>query len=74
MLVFTRRKDESIQIGDSISVTVVEVRPGKVRLAIDAPDGVRVDRHEVRRRIEVDNAKPSGDESAASTGSLDPGY
>ncbi len=37
MLVLSRQVDEKIIIGDSIVITVVEIRRGLVRLGIDAP-------------------------------------
>jgi carbon storage regulator len=52
MLVLNRRRDERIMIGDDIVVEVVEIRGEMVRLGIEAPREVRVDREEVRRRIE----------------------
>ena len=51
MLVLTRRKGESIFVGDEIVVTVLDACKGRVRLGIEAPIEVKVDRHEVRRRI-----------------------
>jgi carbon storage regulator len=50
MLVLTRKVGEKVVIGDDIVVTVVEIRNGQVRLGIEAPDDVSVDRLEVRRR------------------------
>lgn len=50
MLVLSRYEDESIVIGDDIVVTVVEIRGGKVRLGIEAPRDVPVDRSEARER------------------------
>lgn len=47
MLVLTRRLDESINIGDDVVVTVIEVRGDQVRLGISAPRGVVVDRMEI---------------------------
>ena len=50
MLVVTRKIGESIVIGDDIRIILVEIRSrDKVRLAIDAPKDVSVDREEVRR-------------------------
>jgi len=46
MLVLSRRKDESIMIGDS-EVTIVDIRKDKVRLGIDAPAEIPVHRREV---------------------------
>ena len=47
MLVLTRKVGEAIQIGDSVSVVVLEVRGGRVRLGITAPSEVGVHRSEV---------------------------
>jgi carbon storage regulator len=53
MLVLTRKELESICIGDEIVVTVSEVRGGRVKLAIDAPRHIRVDRGEISDRTAV---------------------
>lgn len=50
MLVLTRKTDEAICIGDSIRVTVLDVRGNKVRIGIDAPANVRIERGELRAR------------------------
>ncbi len=47
MLVLSRRKQESVAIGDAIRVTVVEIRGNRVRLAIEAPKDVKVLRTEL---------------------------
>ena len=47
MLVLSRKRGEQITIGDDITITVVEIGPGRVRLGIDAPDEVAVHRKEV---------------------------
>ena len=52
MLVLSRKKDEKIIIGDSITIMVVEVRGDKVRLGIDAPKEVTVHRSEVYDAIQ----------------------
>jgi carbon storage regulator len=52
-----RRPDESIVIDGRIRVTIVSVKGDKVRLGIDAPPEIRVDRQEIHdRRIEHDDA------------------
>jgi carbon storage regulator len=56
MLVLTRKVGEEIVIGDAIRVTVVAVQGDRVRLGVQAPRNVRVDRHEVRRRREAEAA------------------
>ena len=54
MLVLSREKGERILIGENVTVQVVEIRGDKVRLGINAPDEIQVDREEVRRAIERD--------------------
>jgi carbon storage regulator CsrA len=60
MLVLVRYRDEEIYLETSdgrITVRVLTVLPGKVRLGFDAPECVRIDRREVaeRRRDEQRN-------------------
>lgn len=51
MLVLSRRVGEQIVIGDDIVVTVVDVRNDAVRLGIDGPRSVPINRAEVRRAV-----------------------
>jgi len=62
MLVLSRKKNESIKIGDEITIVVVEVRGDKVRLGIEAPIDVPVHRAEIYDAIKRDgkNPKPLG--------------
>jgi carbon storage regulator len=53
MLVLSRKFGETIVIGNSITVTVMEVQGDRVRLGISAPPEVTVHREEVQRRIEA---------------------
>ncbi|MEY3458191.1 MAG: hypothetical protein RL215_1348 [Planctomycetota bacterium] len=59
MLVLSRKKDEKIVIGDSITLMVIEIRGDKVRLGIEAPRDVTVHREEIyeaiRREAAPDN-------------------
>lgn len=48
MLILTRRVGETLQIGDNISVTVVEVNGNQVRIGIAAPRDVKVMRPEAK--------------------------
>ena len=52
MLILSRKKDESIRIGDDVTVTVMEIRGDKVRIGIEAPKATGVHREEVYLRIE----------------------
>ena len=49
MLVLSRKPGEKILIGDKISVTVVRIAPGIVRIGIEAPDNLPVLREELVR-------------------------
>src|SRR5262245_52590708 len=52
MLVLTRRPGEAIVIANNIKITVVSVGPGRVKLGIEAPPHIRVDRQEIHEKIE----------------------
>lgn len=48
MLIVTRRPGQRIRINGDISITLVDVDPrGVIRLGIEAPADVRIDRQEV---------------------------
>ena len=47
MLVLSRRKNESIVINDDITIMVVDLNHGRVRLGINAPKEVPIHRKEV---------------------------
>ncbi len=56
MLSLTREVGQKILIGDDIVVTVISISGnGRVKLGIDAPRQVRVDREEVLERIRHEN-------------------
>jgi carbon storage regulator len=46
MLILTRRKGETITIGDHIQVQVLNVKGGQVRIGIDAPRDIQINREE----------------------------
>lgn len=52
MLVLSRHRDESIVIGDDVVITIVDIRADKVRLGIEAPLAVPVQRKEVYEAIQ----------------------
>lgn len=55
MLILTRKKGETIVIGDDIRITVMQVdRGANVRIGIEAPNSVKVDRQEIRERKDRD--------------------
>ncbi len=58
MLVLSRRKDESIKIGDDIEITIVSLSKGRVRIGIDAPPELAVHRKEVYDAIQEVVSQP----------------
>lgn len=54
MLVLARRQGEVIVIGDDIRITVVDANPHRIRLGIEAPPSVRVDRLEIREKKDLE--------------------
>ncbi len=59
MLVLSRRVGERLLIGDDIVLTVIDVRSDGVRLGIDAPRDVRINRAEVIEALQAANAEAS---------------
>ena len=51
MLVLSRRKDESIMVGDNIEIMVIDIQRNKIQLGITAPKRVPVYRKEIYGRI-----------------------
>lgn len=58
MLILTRKRDETILIGDDVRVTVVEIAGSWVRLGFDAPRSIHIDRAEVREIVKHEGRRP----------------
>lgn len=67
MLVLTRKTGESIQIGDNVTVEILEMRGGRVRLGINAPGDVSIQRRELLLTIPIRNGRDNA--GSVSTGS-----
>ena len=50
MLILTRRPTESLVIAENVTVTILAINGNQVRLGIDAPKHIVVDRSEVHAR------------------------
>jgi carbon storage regulator len=50
VLVLTRRIGEKIIIGDNVTVSVLGVKGCQVRIGIEAPHDVKVNREEIHQR------------------------
>jgi carbon storage regulator len=55
MLVITRKKGESILIGDDIEIVVVKTDGGTVKIAINAPKNVTILRKELYKAVTEEN-------------------
>lgn len=47
MLVLQRKKGETLILGENIQISVVEIGPDSVKLAIDAPRDIKILRQEL---------------------------
>jgi carbon storage regulator len=63
MLILTRRLHEAVMIGNEVKVQVLGFKGGQVRLGIEAPLNVEVDREEVRLRKQEDAERLASSES-----------
>lgn len=59
MLILTRRIGEALMIEDDVSITVLGIKGGQVRLGVNAPKDVAVHREEIYQRIQKEKAEAS---------------
>ncbi len=55
MLILTRRLGESILIEDNIKITVVDINKQQIKLGIDAPKHITINREEVAKKVKDEN-------------------
>jgi carbon storage regulator len=60
MLILTRRVNETVMIGDEITVTVLSINNNQVRLGVNAPRHVPVHREEIYEKIRQQSQPASG--------------
>lgn len=65
MLVLTRKRGERILVGDDIVITILEIKGDAIRIGVDAPSGVRIQRHEVIEAIAQSNVAAAEADAAA---------
>lgn len=65
MLILSRKTNQKIRVGDSIEITVIEVRGDQVKIGVEAPRSVKVFREEIYDEIQRENA------AALVTGNID---
>lgn len=59
MLVLTRKTGESINIGDDIKISIMEIKGRSVRIGIEAPQSMSIHREEVYTKIQEENRRAS---------------
>ncbi|RKD76518.1 MULTISPECIES: carbon storage regulator CsrA [Sinobaca] len=59
MLILTRKKDQTIKIGDDIEITITAVEGEQVKVGISAPKHVEIHRKEVYEMIQKENNQAS---------------
>lgn len=57
MLILTRRIGETLMVGDDVTVTVLGVQGGQIRVGINAPKDIEVHREEIYKRIQEEKRK-----------------
>lgn len=55
LLVLSRKKEESIMIGENIEIKIVKIEGRSVKIGIIAPKGIRVLRKELYDEIKKEN-------------------
>lgn len=73
MLILTRKEGESLRLGDDITITVVSVKGGHVRIGVTAPRELAVHREEIYQKISdaSHSSDTVGEEPEADRGSSD---
>lgn len=55
MLIITRKKGESLMIGDDIEITISKIDDGSVKIGINAPKNISIVRKELYEEVENEN-------------------
>ena len=55
MLIITRKKGESLMIGDDIEIVISKIDDGSVKIGINAPKNISILRKEIYEEVENEN-------------------
>ena len=55
MLILSRKTDQQINIGDDITLTIIEITGDQVKIGVEAPKSIKVFRQEVFSAIKSEN-------------------
>ena len=61
-------------IGDEVAVTVLRVKGNQVRLGVNAPKSVSVQREEIFQRIKLEGDAPQSAQSSAESQEAEPAH
>jgi len=64
MLILSRKMGESIHVGDTVTVTVLGVARGQVKIGIEAPRDLSVHREEIYQRIRDEKSRGGSPKTA----------
>jgi len=72
MMVLTRKRNESIMIGDNVEIVIVDVHGDQVKVGIRAPRSIAVHRKEIYEEIQAENviAAKTGPDTLSGLGNL----
>lgn len=57
MLILTRRIGETLMVGDEVTVTVLGVKGNQVRIGVNAPREVAVNREEIYQKMQKEHGE-----------------
>ncbi len=57
MLVLSRKKDQSLMIGNDIELTIIDIQGDQVKIGLKAPKNVLIYRKELYLEIQEENKK-----------------
>jgi len=55
MLIITRKKGESLMIGDNIEIIISKIEDGSVKIGINAPKDISILRKELYEQVKEEN-------------------